>query len=182
MSKLNDYKEALKKIKNNPRDRIGILGEVGIVAIGVTGGVATAGSIAAAAGATTILGSTTLGGLLGGIFVATTPVGWMFGTAAAGGVIAYGVSRLFKSGNISDERTYQNIIKLEEKIRTLEKEVNKTHNIDEKYSKLASMYIELIDAGLIDETTVKEILEGIQSENINIEVAFQNVQKMLSTI
>ena len=80
--KLKEYRNALKKIENSPRDRIGILGEVGIVAGGIAGGTAAASGVAAVAGASTILGSTTLGGALGGIFVATTPVGWFIGTAA----------------------------------------------------------------------------------------------------
>jgi len=181
-SKINDYKSALKKISDNPKDRVGILGEVVIVGIGVAGGVAGAGPAAAAAGASTILGSSTLGGLLGGVLVASTPVGWVIGTAAFGGAAAYGVSRLFKSGNVSDERTEQNIKKLKKTIEDLEKEANKTSDTDEKYSKLASMYLKLIEADLVDEDTVKEILEGIQSGDINIDVAFKTVKDMLSTI
>jgi len=181
-SKLNDYKEALKKIIDNPKDRVGILGEVGIVGIGVVGGVAGASAAAAAAGATTILGSSTLGGLLGGVLVASTPVGWVIGTAVLGGTVAFGVSRLFKSGNVSDERTEQNINKLKKEIIDLEKEVHKTSDTDEKYSKLASMYLKLIEADLVDENTVKEILEGIQSGDINIDIAFKTVKDMLSTI
>jgi hypothetical protein len=66
-SKLEEYREALRKIEKSPKDRIGILGEVGIVDVGLVAG-----------------------------------------TVAAGGVLAYGVSQFFKSGNISDERTEQN--------------------------------------------------------------------------
>lgn len=181
-SNLNNYKTALTKIVDSPRDRVGILGEVGIIGIGVAGGVASAGTAAAAAGATTILGSSTLGGLLGGVLVASTPVGWVIGTAALGGATAYGISKLFRSGNVSDERTKQNIHKLKEGIEELEKDVNKTSNIDEKYSKLASMYLKLIEADLVDENTVKSILEGIQSGDINIDNTFKNVQKMLADI
>ena len=180
MSKLDEYKQALKHIEESPRDRIGILGEIGIVGIGITGGIASAGTVAATAGASTILGSTTLGSLLGGIFVATTPVGWVIGTAAVGGVAAYSIAQLFKSGNVSDERTIQNIHKLKETISKLEKETIKYNNIDDKYANLASMYLKLIDANLIDETTVKEVLEGIKAGNINIELAFKNVQQMLT--
>ncbi|MGJ0310770.1 hypothetical protein [Aliarcobacter cryaerophilus] len=181
-SKLSDYSEALKKISESPKDRVGILGEVGIVGLGVATGIGGAGTVAAAAGATTILGSSTLGGLLGGVFIATTPVGWVVGTAVAGGAVAYGLSKLFKSGNVSDERKAQNIKNIKNKIEELEKEKNKAKDIDEKHAKVASMYLELIDANLVSEDTVKEILEGIQSGSINIDMAFKNAIDMLSII
>ncbi|SFV56944.1 conserved hypothetical protein, membrane [hydrothermal vent metagenome] len=174
-----EYAKALQKIEKNPKDRIGILGEVGIVGIGVVGGVAGAGTAAAAAGATTILGSAGLGSLLGGVFVAATPIGWVLGTAALGGATAFGISRLFRSGNISDERIKQNINELKKEITNLGKEANKTSDMDEKYSKLASMYMKLIHADLVDQDTAENILKGIQSGDINIDLAFKNAQEIL---
>ncbi len=179
-SKLNDYKKALEKIIQSPRDRVGILGEFGILGVGAVAGAGYAGTLATAAGVSTFLGSSTLGGLLGGVLVVTTPVGWIVGTAIAGGAVAYGLSKLFKSGNVSDERIAQNIEKLKKAIEALENEKNKTSDIDEKYAKLASMYLLLIEADLVDENTVKEILEGIKSGNVNIDMAFKTVQDMLS--
>jgi hypothetical protein len=86
------------------RDRVGIAGDVLITAGGLAAGAAAAGTVAATAGVSTIAGSTVLGSVLGGVFVAATPVGWVFGTAVVGGAIAYGVSRLVRSGAIQDER------------------------------------------------------------------------------
>ncbi|EAQ96921.2 YcjF family protein [Congregibacter litoralis] len=70
--------------------------------LGVTGGVAASGSVAAAVGATTILGSSTLGGALGGIFIATTPIGWVVGAGLAGGALGYGATRLIRNGEVQD--------------------------------------------------------------------------------
>jgi hypothetical protein len=178
-SKLNDYRDALKKIRNSPKDRVGILGEVGIVTIGAVGGAAGASTVAAAAGATTLLGSSTLGGLLGGVFVAATPVGWVIGSILLGGATAYGISRLFKIGNDGDAKKADNIRRLILAIEELEKKLNQTSDIDEKYSKLAEMYILLIDAKLVDEKTVEEILSGITNGDINLDHAFSNCLKLL---
>jgi hypothetical protein len=86
------------------RDKLGLVGDGLGVMGGAASGAAAAGTAASIAGATTILGSTTLGGLLGGIFVASTPIGWVIGTAAVGGAIGYGIVRLARSGGRQDER------------------------------------------------------------------------------
>ena len=70
---------------------------------GVAAGATAAGAIAGAVGATTFLGSTTLGGLVGGVLVVSTPVGWVIGCAVAGGAAAYGISRMIRSGGRQDE-------------------------------------------------------------------------------
>jgi hypothetical protein len=64
--------------------------------------VAASGTIASVAGASTLLGSTTLASSLGGVFVATTPVGWVVGAAIASAATAYGVSKLVRSGGRHD--------------------------------------------------------------------------------
>ena len=117
--------------------------------------------------------------MLGGVFVAATPVGWVLGSATLGGAALYGVSRLFKSGNVSDEKTKQNINELKKEITDLEKEVNKTFSTDEKYSKLASMYLKLIEADLVDEDTAETMLDAIKSGDIKFDVAFKNAKDML---
>lgn len=99
-----EYIAALEKMRKSPRDRIGILGDLGVTVIGATAGGALAGTLAGAAGATTLMGSSTAATLLGGIFVTATPVGWVIGTAAAGGVLGFGIARLVRSGGQSDAR------------------------------------------------------------------------------
>lgn len=94
---------ALKRLEKSRPDRIGLAGDLIGTGMGVAGGVAASGSIAAVAGATTILGSSTLGGALGGIFVASTPVGWVVGAGLAGGALAYGATRLIRSGEAADQ-------------------------------------------------------------------------------
>ncbi|MEN5033732.1 hypothetical protein [Pseudomonas sp. TWI929] len=84
------------------RDRVGIVGEGAVVAGSVAAGAAAAGTVATAAGATTLLGSTTLAGALGGVFVTTTPVGWVVGTAALAGMAGYGLVKLVRSGSKQD--------------------------------------------------------------------------------
>lgn len=84
------------------RDRVGVVGEGAVVAGSTVAGAALSGVAAGAAGATSLLGSTSLAGLLGGVFVTTTPVGWVIGSAAIAGAAGYGVVKLIRSGSQQD--------------------------------------------------------------------------------
>ena len=73
-----------------------------MVAGSTVAGAALSGVAAGAVGATSLLGSTSLAGLLGGVFVTTTPVGWVIGSAAIAGAAGYGVVKLIRSGSQQD--------------------------------------------------------------------------------
>lgn len=92
--------KAIRKLRRP--DAVGIVAETLTTVGGAAGGASAAGAIAAAAGATTMLGSTTLAGALGGVFVVTTPVGWVIGSAAVGATLAFGLSRLARSVGKTD--------------------------------------------------------------------------------
>lgn len=84
------------------RDCVGVVGEGAVVACSTVAGAALSGVAAGAVGATSLLGSTSLAGLLGGVFVTTTPVGWVIGSAAIAGAAGYGVVKLIRSGSHQD--------------------------------------------------------------------------------
>jgi uncharacterized membrane protein YqiK len=46
--------KAIKQLEKNPNDKMGILGDIGIVGVGAVLGAGAAGTVAAAAGATTM--------------------------------------------------------------------------------------------------------------------------------
>lgn len=95
------YVLALEKLKG--RDRVGIAGEIAATGIGTAAGFAASASVASAFSATTLLGSSTLASVLGGVFVTTTPVGWVIGSAVAAGAVGYGLAKLCCSGGKQDE-------------------------------------------------------------------------------
>lgn len=94
--------ETIRRAKSAPADRVGTVGRGITAGLGALGGAAASGTVASACGASTLLGSSTLASLLGGIFVTTTPVGWVVGTAAAGAAVCYGAGRLISSGARAD--------------------------------------------------------------------------------
>lgn len=108
---------ALQRLEKAKPDKIGLAGDLLSTGVGVGAGTALSGSIAAALGATTILGSSTLGGALGGIFLASTPVGWVVGAGLAGGALAYGATRLVRSGATADQDKKSLKARLAERLR-----------------------------------------------------------------
>jgi hypothetical protein len=99
-SAVKDVEDTINKLQGG--DRVGHAGQAILTIAGGASGVAASGAIASAAGASTLLGSTSLAGVLGGVFVTATPVGWVVGAAIAGSAAAYGVSKLVRSGGRQD--------------------------------------------------------------------------------
>ena len=91
-------------LRRQPGDKVRILGDIGITTVGLGLGAAAAGTLATFAGATAIPFVTATAAFVGVTAVAITPIGWIIGTAAAGGALAYGVSRLIRDGGISEGR------------------------------------------------------------------------------
>jgi hypothetical protein len=173
---MSKYTKALEKLEKNPKDRIGILGDIGIVGIGASGGAAAASTVASIFGATTLLGSKTLGSLLGGVFVTTTPVGWVIGTVAVGGMAAYGISRLIKSSGATEQRIKDMIEKLKKEV---EKEKNLKKTNYEKISSISKIYRQLFELELIDEDIVKMLLQQIADGTIDFDFAYKTASGAL---
>jgi len=181
MAKLSneEYVQALEKMKNSPRDRVGTLGEFGVAGIGVTAGGAASGKIAALFGANTLLGSSTLAKLLGGIFVTTTPVGWIVGCAIGGGALAYGVSKLVRSGGKSDAKREMNIRELTDLIAKKKRESESTGVSEEKYKRLIESLQLLVINRRITQEKSEELLMDIKNGRISIDFAFNVIEGML---
>lgn len=167
-----EYIEALERLKKSPRDRIGILGDLGVTAIGAIAGSAAAGSVAGAAGAATLMGSSTAASILGGIFVTTTPVGWVVGTALAGGAVGYGVSRLVRSGGKSDARKHSYIRELEKIAAQRQKNPVSSAASEAEFATVVNTIEALIRSEKIPQSHATRLLEAISAKKISSNDAF----------
>lgn len=177
MSKLSkqDYIEALEKMKKSSRDRVGILGELGSAGLGATAGVAASGTIAAAAGASTLMGSTTLASALGGVFVTTTPVGWVVGAGVAAGAAGYGISKLVRSGGVSDTLKKTNMEGLKSMIS--KKESEEVAAVDEQgMGLLISAIQSKVSDGVLPQEKATVILSSVQAGELDIDFALESVE------
>lgn len=173
---VDEYIKALERMKSSPRDRVGILGELGVAGLGITAGAALSGTVAGVAGATTLAGSTALASILGGVFVTTTPIGWVVGAAAAGGAIAYAASNLVRSGGKCDAIKKITIRELEQRIRVLRLEAKQAFTHDEKMPKIITGIQYLVANFHITQEKATELLAEIEKGQISVDDAFDLIQ------
>jgi hypothetical protein len=177
---VDEYVQALEKMKRNSRDRIGILGELGVTGLGLTAGFALSGTVAGAAGAATLAGSTTLASLLGGVFITTTPVGWIVGAAIAGGSLAYAAGKLVRSGGKCDTLRNLTIRELEQRIRLLRQEARLSSTHDEKMPKVITGIQYLVANFHITQEKSTELLAAIEKGQISVDDAFGLIQGFIN--
>lgn len=176
-----EYIKALEKMKKSPRDRVGVLGELGATGLGGVAGAGLAGATASAAGVATIFGSSTLGSILGGVFVTTTPVGWVVGSVAVGGAVGYGISKLASSGGKNDAIKMMNIRELQERIKTLKNQSQYSHKKNEKMKKVIEGIQLLIKNNKISQDESTALLAGIEKGNMTIDFVFNTIDEILTT-
>lgn len=96
-----DYEKMLDKLEKNGHSSLSEFTNIihaTATILAVAGGAACAPTVAALVGATSISGVTSIASFLGVTAVAATPIGWVAGTAVAGGMIVYGLGKLLRSG------------------------------------------------------------------------------------
>ena len=177
---IDEYINALEKMKKSPRDRVGVLGELGATGLGGLAGVGIAGTTASAAGIATVFGSSTLGSILGGIFVTTTPIGWVVGSVALGGAVGFGISKLVRSGGQNDSIRQMNIKALHDKISELKFQAQNVKKPNDKMGKVILGIQLLIKNKKVSQEESTDLLLGIEKGDISIDFAFDTIQEMLT--
>jgi hypothetical protein len=176
---LEEYVRALEKMKRSPRDRLGILGELGATGIGVTAGIAVSGAAAGVAGAATLAGSTTLASVLGGIFVTATPIGWVVGAAAAGGTLAYAATKAIRSGSKAEFLKIRTIREIEERIRSLRVAALNDDSGDKKIAEIITSVQILVANHRLTQEKGTEILAAVEAKQLSVTEAFDLLQALL---
>lgn len=179
MKTLEEYLSALEKAKNSPKDRVGILGEIGITGLGVGTGVVISGTIAGVAGASTLFGSSTLGSMLGGVFITATPIGWVVGSAAAAGALAYGAVKLYESGVISNYIKEMDIEEYKKIISDLQKKAKSTFDYEVKYKAFMESIQYAVAQGKITRDKANKFISGVQSRQTDIDFAISTLKGMI---
>lgn len=168
-----DLDSVIEKLKG--KDKVGFTGEILSTAAGAVAGIAGASTIASAAGATTLLGSTSLASALGGLFVATTPVGWVIGCAVAIGAAGYGITKLVRSGSRQDQVREELVKRFQTRLKALEKNESNQSPLDDLRQLLPSV----IDKGLISEAQAERMIGLIERGVLDAEIALQRINSLL---
>jgi len=173
---IQEVKSAIIELEG--KDKIGVVGE-GVAAVGgAAAGAVAAGSIASVAGASTLLGSTSLAGALGGVFITTTPIGWVVGSAIAAGAAGYGVSKMIRSGSEQDHIRKDIIIRLSGRLEALCSERSNEWSLDD-FNRLLP---EAIFNGLIDENQANKMLSLVESGSLDVGVAAKRLGMLISSL
>jgi len=167
-----ELQSAVDKLK--VKDKVGIAGE-GLAAVGgAAAGAGVAGSLAGVAGVSTVFGSSTLASVAGGVFVTTTPVGWVVGCAVIAGAAGYGVSKLIRSGSEQDHIRKEIVERLNNRIQNI-KTVEKNHNLFVELNQILSI---AIMSQLITEKQGEQMIALIEKGVLNPEIALKRIKDM----
>lgn len=146
-------------------DRIGVAGKAISTALAASGGAAASGVIASVAGASTILGSSTIGSLLGGVLVASTPVGWVIGTAVAAGAVGFALTKLVSSGTKQDVARERHRQMIDEKLHNL------YDSRDLKYDDFSAKLTSALQKKIISRENAQKLFKLVNSGQMPLRVA-----------
>ena len=166
-------------LKKNPHDKIRILGDTGIIVIGAGLGAAAAGTLASVAGVTSVLGLTTVASWLGVTAVAATPVGWIIGSAAAAGAVAYGVSRIIYGGGLAEGRKLELLQKFREEANNMEAKERSESITSADRTQFILLMREPIDKNVISPENAKKLIKFVEEGRIPLSQAFSLIHDLL---
>jgi hypothetical protein len=169
----------IDELESRPKDRVRILGDIGITSVGAGLGAAAASTVAGIVGATSIPVVTTAASWLGITALAATPVGWIIGTAAAAGGIAYGVSRLIHNGGLSEGRKNELLTVYQERLReVLSREQANAINSDDR-SQFISSLREVIEKEAISPQKAFQLIDSVERGLIPLSKAYELISAIL---
>lgn len=173
--------KALDDLAKGTRDKVRILGDIGITLTGGALGAAAAGTIAAASGATGIWVLTTVASWIGISVVAATPAGWIAGGAVVGGAAAYGISRLIHGGGRNEGKLKQIRRHLKDQLRDIERKENASNVSEDDLRKFYSFLKKPLENDLIEPETIRKLIAGIEEGKIRLSEAYRLVENILES-
>lgn len=189
----NDYIKTLEKIEKGGRDKVGLLGEIGLQGLGGAGSAFAASSLLATTVTTTstltapVLGSTFIGSLVGAnaVVASTAIVAAPVAAVAAAGIggmfASYYLIRLAKDGWKNDKKRLKFIKELKDKINSFDESVSHS---DEKTTKekLAGVHALLLKLDVITVENSQMIFNQIESGIIEADFAMQDAKLLFKAI
>ncbi|MEG4530444.1 hypothetical protein [Microcoleus sp. D2_18a_D3] len=165
--------KAIEELEKNPDDKLGILGDVGITALGAVG----AGVAVSAAGITTSIPIITA--ITGIGMVVAAPLGLVAGAALAGGAACYGVSRLIKGGGYNEAKKKELIQQLKKQLSEVEAKETESKLEDSDKTKFIVSLKEPIELNLISPQDAQDLMRSVESGQIPIKEAINIVKAIV---
>jgi len=165
--------KAIEQLEKNPDDKLGILGNIGITALGAVG----AGVAVAAAGITTSIPIITA--ITGIGMVVAAPLGLVAGAALAGGAACYGVSRLIKGGGYNEAKKAEMLQQLNEQLREVKTKERASKLGESDKTKFIVSLKEPVRLNLISPKEAQDLMRAVESGQIPIKEAINMVKAIV---
>ena len=186
---MRPHKEVSKKqllkvindLESSPSDRVRILGDVSITSVGTVLGAAAGGTVATITGATAIPVITTAASWLGVTAVAVTPVGWVAGAALVGGALAYGASRLVRSGGLSEGRKRELLQFYRERLQEMQRCEQAQEVTAPDRNRFITSLREVIEKNAISPQQAFQLIDAVERGTMPLSQAYSLVAEFLGT-
>jgi hypothetical protein len=119
-------------------------------------------------------GSWARGSALGGIFVITTPVGWVIGSAALMGAAGYGIAKMIRSGIAQDQIREEIIQRLRERLEVLSAE-KVTPDCKPELSRLIALTLQ--DSAITEEAACR-LVALVEAGTLKPELALERTKSI----
>jgi len=162
--------KTIERLKQNPHDKVGILGDIGITAAGAVGAAAIFG--------TTTASIPIITALTGVGMVVAAPITLVAGAAVAGGAALYGISRIIKSGGFQEGKRDELLREYEENLKDIEA---KERCSEVKGRDTTDFYASLEDAlklNLISNEDAYQLIQSVELGQIPLSEAYKLVGQL----
>lgn len=164
--------KAIEKIKNNPDDKLGILSDIGIGAVGAIGGGAAAA----------FLGSSSIPILFGLMAIpVAAPVGVVFGGVALGAAALVGAKRMFFDGTFTQGKQAEMLRQLEEQLREVEAKERASKLGDSDKTKFIVSLEEPVRLDLISPKDAQDLIRAVENGQIPLKNAIKMVEDVIKS-
>ena len=165
----------IEELKNNPNDRVGLIADAGVAALGAGG----AGAAAAVLGET-IASIPIITAVTGFGVVIAAPVALVAGAAVVGGATVYGVSRFIKDGGFHEGKRKQLLNEYEEQLREVQAKKRRSNFDEHDKTRFNLLLKEALTNNLISPDDAHQLMQSVENGYISISEAYELVEQVLS--
>jgi hypothetical protein len=165
----------IEEIENSPNDRVGLIADAGVTALGAGG----AGAAAVVLGET-IASIPIITAVTGFGMVVAAPVALVAGAAVVGGATVYGVSRFIKDGGFHEGKRKQLLNELKEELREVQAKRRQSNLDKHDKTRLNLLLKEALTKNLISPDDAHQLTQLVENGHIPLSEACERVEQILS--
>ncbi|MEM7594477.1 MAG: hypothetical protein AAF383_23710 [Cyanobacteria bacterium P01_A01_bin.83] len=160
--------KAIEDLEKNPHDKLGILADIGIGAVGAAG----AGAAVAAFGGTS---------MLFGLITVAPPVGLVVGGAALGAAALVGAKKMLFDGTYNEGKRAEILRQLKDRLREVETKERVNNVGDSDKNEFYILLKEPIKLNLLTPEKAQQLISVVESGQISITEAIKLLEDIIKS-